>query len=139
MPWHLPQALAFEQRTGWSPAPHSLVSGSQFAWPANSSSLLFSCTGVNSLVHLAFDRLSKCVFSDFMEGHAVHGNFFHAAVIQLVAFAQKVGSRLRIGDYGDHSARRADDTVQPQRANLQSCFARRQRTRLAAGLLMADQ
>src|ERR1700682_6370982 len=99
------RAPALERRAGWSPPPRSQVSGSQFAWPANSSSLLFSCTGVNSLVHLAFHRLSKCVFSDFMEGHAVHGNFFHATVIQLIAFAQKVGSRLRIGNYRDHSAR----------------------------------
>src|ERR1700682_6097039 len=103
--------------------PRSQISGSQFAWPANSSSLLFSCTGVNSFVHLAFHRLSKGVFSDLMEGHAVHSNFLHAAVIQLVAFPQKVGSRLRIGNHGDHAAGGAHDTVQPQSAELQPRFA----------------
>src|ERR1700676_5715026 len=89
------QTRSFEPRTDCSTTPRSQISGSQFAWPANSSSLLFSCTGVNSFVHLTFHRLSKSVFSDFMEGHAVHGDFFHAAVIQLITFPQKVSSRLR--------------------------------------------
>jgi hypothetical protein len=75
------QAPAFEQRMGWSPTPRSQVSGSQFAWPANSSSLLFSCTGVNSFVHLALHGFPERVLPYFVEGHSIHGNLFDAAVI----------------------------------------------------------
>src|SRR5713226_4030341 len=74
-------------------------SGSHAEGPANSSSLLFSWTGVNSFVHLAFHGLSESIFSFFMEGNAIHRNLFHAAVIQPVAFAQEIGARLRIRNH----------------------------------------
>src|SRR5260370_8376024 len=99
------QALGFEPRTGWSPAPRSQVSGSQFAWPANSSSLLFSCTGVNSFIHLALHRFSEGVLSNFMEGHSVHGNLLVAPVLQLIAFPQKLCPPLRVGYHADHPPR----------------------------------
>src|ERR1700741_782592 len=105
------QAPAFERRMGCWTTPRSQVSGSQFAWPANSSSLLFSCTGVNSLIHLALHRFSEGVFSDFMEGHSVHGNFLDAAVIQLIAFPQKICPRLRVGYHGDHPIGSAHNSV----------------------------
>src|SRR5260221_13807525 len=105
------QAPAFEQRMGWSPTPRSQVSGSQFAWPANSSSLLFSCTGVNSFAHLALQRLSEGILPNFMEGHSIHRNFFDPAVIKLIAFPQEIRSRLRVGNHGNHPAGRAHDSI----------------------------
>src|SRR5712664_2786024 len=131
------QVPAFEPRTGWSPAPRSQVSGSQFAWPANSSSLLFSCTGVNSFIHLALHRFSEGVFSDFVEGHSVHSNLLDAAVIQLIPFAQKIRPRLRVGDHGDHPVGSSHDSIQPQRVDLQSRLARRERTCFATALFTA--
>ncbi len=59
-----------------------------------------------------------------MEGHAFHRNLFDLPVIQLVALAQEVGTLLRIGDDGNHSVRGFHNTVQTQRADLQTCFAR---------------
>src|ERR1700758_2488315 len=120
------QAPAFERRMGCWTTPRSQVSGSQFGWPANSSSLLFSCTGVNSLIHLALHGLSESVFPDFMERHSIHGNFFDTTVIELVAFSQKVGARLRIRNHGDHPIGCSHNSVQPQSAYLQSGFAWRE-------------
>src|ERR1700756_4218299 len=129
------QAPAFERRMGCSTTPRSQVSGSQFAWPANSSSLLFSCTGVNSFVHLTLHGLSESVFPDFMERHSIHGNFFDTTVIELVAFSQKESARLRIGNHGDHPVGCSHNSIQPQRANLQSRFTRRKGTLFTALLL----
>src|ERR1700741_1105849 len=106
------QAPAFERRMGCWTTPRSQVSGSQFAWPANSSSLLFSCTGVNSFVHLALRGLSESVFPDFMERHPIHGNLFHTTVIELVAFSQEIGARLGIGNHRDHPIGRSHDSIQ---------------------------
>src|SRR5712692_2242047 len=113
-------------------------SGSYAEGPANSSSLLFSVTGVNSLINLAFDGLSEGIFSLFMEGNAIHRNLFHAAVIQTVAFTQEIGARLRIGNHRDHPARRTYEAVKTQRADLQTQFARRQ-IRCALALLPTEQ
>src|SRR5215467_14732576 len=96
-------APASGRTTGPYRAPLPRGSGSQFESPAGWSSLLFSCTGVNSLVYLAFDWLPESVLADFMERHAIHRDLFHPAVIQLIAFAQKVGAGLRFGDHGNHS------------------------------------
>src|SRR5260370_21350388 len=101
------QALGFEPRTGWSPAPRSQVSGSQFAWPANSSSLHFSCTGVNSFIHLPLHLFSEGVLSNFMEGHSVHGNLLDAPAIHLIAFPQKTCPRLRVAYPSAHPIRSA--------------------------------
>src|SRR5439155_8064498 len=101
-------------------------SGSHFVGPANSSSLLFSCTRIKSLVHLPFDRLAERVLAFFMEGHAFHRNLFDLAVIQLVAFAQKIRPLLRISHYCDHSVGGFHDSVQMQRAHLQARFSGRQ-------------
>src|SRR5713101_3666298 len=109
-------------------------SGSHAEGPANSSSLLFSWTGVNSLINLAFDGLSEGIFSLFMEGNAIHRNLFHAAVIQTVAFTQEIGARLRVGNHRDHPVRRTHDAVKTQRANLQTQFARREILRPLAPL-----
>src|SRR4029077_18017017 len=113
-----PQAPAFERRTSWSSAPRSQLSGSQFAWPANSSSLLFSCTGVNSFTHFALHGFPESVLPDFMEGDSIHGNFFHPAVIKLIAFPQEISPRLRVGNHGNHPVGRAHDSIKPQRADL---------------------
>src|ERR1700719_4496311 len=96
------QGPLVERAMGCSTTPRSQLSGSQFAWPANSSSLLFSCTGVNSFVHLALHGLSEGVFPYFVERHSIHGNFFDTTVIQLIAFSQKISPRLRIGNHRDH-------------------------------------
>src|SRR5260370_34872776 len=128
------QALGFEPRTGWSPAPRSQVSGSQFAWPANSSSLLFSCTGVNSFIHLALHRFSEGVLSNFMEAHSVHGNLLDAAVIQLIAFPQKICPHLRVGCHGDHPMGSAHNSVQTQDVPLQSRLPGRGRNCVATSL-----
>src|SRR5258707_13518842 len=109
-----PRAPAFEQKTSWWSAPRSQVSGSQFAWPANSSSLLFSCTGVNSFAHLALQRLSEGILPYFMEGDSIHRNFFDTAVIKLIAFPQEIRSRLRIGNNANHPAGRAHDSINHQ-------------------------
>src|SRR5260370_23768513 len=101
-------------------------SGSHAEWPANSSSLLFSWTGVNSFIHLAFHGLPESIFSFFMEGNAIHRNLFHAAVIQTVAFAQEIRARLWIRNHRDHPVRRSHDAVKTQRADLQTKFARGQ-------------
>src|SRR5439155_19053503 len=100
-------------------------SGSRFVGPASSSSLLFSCTRIKSLVHLPLDRLAERVLAFFMEGHALHRNLFDLAVVQLVALAQKVRPLLGIGHHRYHSVRRFHDAVQTQRAHLQAGFARR--------------
>src|SRR4029077_10250284 len=102
------------------------ISGSQFERPAGSSSLLFSCTGVDSLIYLAFHGLAESVLAQFMERNSIHGNLFHATVVELVAFAKEVGARLRVGNHRDHAVRRANDSVEAQRAYLQAGFAGRQ-------------
>src|SRR5271168_4405262 len=94
------------------PQPCSRGSGSQTERPANWSSLLFSCGGVNFLVYLAFHGLAEGIFAFFMEGNAIHRNLFYISVEKLVAFAQKVGARLRVGDHCDHAVRRAHDAIQ---------------------------
>src|SRR5260370_35340850 len=101
-------------------------SGSHAEGPANSSSLLFSWTGVNSFIHLAFDGLPKSIFAFFMEGNTVHRNLFHASVIKPVALAQEVRARLRIRNHGDHSIRRAHNPFEPQRVPRQTQFPRGQ-------------
>src|SRR5580658_1863182 len=105
------QAPGSERASGLRPVPRSRASGSRTERRANSSSLLFSCTGVNSLVHLAFHGLSKGILAHFMERNAIHRNLFHASVVQLIAFPEKISARLRIGDYRDHAAGRAHNTV----------------------------
>src|SRR3979490_3018244 len=112
-------------------------SGSHAEGPANSSSLLFSWTGVNSFIYLVLDGLAEGIFSFFMEGNAVHRNLFHAAVIQAVAFTQEVGSRLRIRNHRDHPVRRPHDAIKTQRADLQTQLSRRQIRRSL--ILSADQ
>src|SRR5712672_731333 len=106
-----PRAPAFEQKTSWWSAPRSQVSGSQFAWPANSSSLLFSFTGVNSFAHLALQRFSEGILPNFMQGDSIHRKFLDAAVIKLIAFTQEMRPRLRIGNHVNHPAGRAHDSV----------------------------
>src|SRR5580692_9010873 len=123
MPQSRRQAPASEPAAGLRPALRSKGSGSHPERRANSSSLLFSCTGVNSLVYLAFHGLAKCIFPDFMERNAIHRNLFHAAVIQLIALAEKISARLRISYHGNHAVRRFHDAVEPQRADLQTSFA----------------
>src|SRR4029077_17171556 len=115
------------------------ISGSQFERPAGSSSLLFSCTGVDSLIYLAFHGLAESVLAQFMERNSIHGNLFHATVVELIAFAQEVGARLRIGNHRDHSVRRADDSIQPQRADLQAGFSGRQIFACAVVLAAVDE
>src|SRR5271168_4035876 len=119
-------APASERAAGLRPALRSRGSGSRTERRANSSSLLFSCTGVNSFIHLAFHGLAKRIFPDLMERNAIHRNLFHASVVQLIAFTEKIGARLWVGYHGNHAARRLNDTVQPQRADLESGFAGRQ-------------
>src|ERR1700692_2297072 len=111
MPSHWRRAPAFERRTGWLPVPRSQISGSQFERLANSSSLLFSCTGVNSFVHLALHRLSESVLPNFVERHSIHSDLFNAAIEQLVTVSQKIRSRLRVRHHCNHSAGRAHDSV----------------------------
>src|SRR5882762_5213108 len=94
--------------------------------PANSSSLLFSWTGVNSLIYLVLNGFPEGIFAFFMEGNAVHRNLFHAAVIKVVAFTQEVRSRLRVRNHRDKSVRPFHQAVQPQGAHLQPPNARRQ-------------
>src|SRR5258708_11668218 len=77
-------------------------SGSHAVGPANSSSLLFSWTGVNSLIYLVLDVFPEVIFSFFMEGNAVHRNLFHAAIVQTVPLTQKISARLRIRKHRDH-------------------------------------
>src|SRR5882762_6698759 len=112
-------------------------SGSHAEGPANSSSLLFSWTGVNSFIYLVLDGLPEGIFSLFMEGNAIHRNLFYAAVIQTIAFTQEVRARLRVRNHRDHPIRRAHDAVKTQRADLQTEFARRQILRSL--ILPADQ
>src|SRR5271163_181731 len=111
-------APASEPATGLRPLLRSRGSGSHTERRANSSSLLFSCTGVNSLVYLAFHGLAKCIFPDFMERNAIHRNLFHAAVVQLVALTEEIGSSLWVGHHGDHAVGGLHDPVQPQRTYL---------------------
>src|SRR6266853_4973249 len=120
------RAPASAQTVGCSPAPRLQGSGSHAVGPANSSSLLFSWTGVNSFINLVFDGFPEGIFSFFMEGNAVHRNLFHAAVVQTVSLTQKISARLRIRNHSDHPVRRADNAVKPQRADLQAQFARRE-------------
>src|SRR5271168_916252 len=95
-------APASERASGLRPALRSRGSGSRTERRANSSSLLFSCTGVNSLVYLAFHGFAKRVFPDFMERNAIHRNLFHASVVELIAFPEEIGARLRVSDHGNH-------------------------------------
>src|SRR5580692_12469800 len=113
MPRSRRQAPASEPASGLRPKLRSRGSGSRTERRANSSSLLFSCTGVNSFVHLAFHGLAKRIFPDFMERNAIHRNLFHASVVQLIAFTEKIGARLRIGYHGNHAVRRLHNAVQP--------------------------
>src|SRR5437879_9106447 len=101
-------------------------SGSHAVGPANSSSLLFSWTGVNSFIYLVLDGFPEGIVSFFMEGNAVHRNLFHAAIVQTVSFTQKISARLGIRNHRNHPIRRADDAVKAQRADLQTQFARRE-------------
>src|SRR5258708_14120490 len=112
-----------ERSPGFRPAPRSLLSGSHTGRPASSSSLLFSCTGVNSLVHLTFHWFPERIFPDFVERHAVHGNLFHSPVVQLIPFAQEIRPRLRIRHHRDHPVRCSHNSIQPQGAHLQSRFS----------------
>src|SRR5436305_10414947 len=86
-------------------SPGSLISGSRSLGPANSSSLLFSCTRIKSFANLPFDRLAERIFAFFMEGHAFHRNLVHLAVIQLIALAQEISPLRRVRYYGNHSIR----------------------------------
>src|SRR5580765_906429 len=113
MPRSRRQAPASERATGLRPQPRSRGSGSHTERRANSSSLLFSCTGVNSLVYLAFHWFAKRIFSYFVERNAVHRNLLHTSVIQLVAFTEKISPRLRVRHHGYHAVRRLYDSVQP--------------------------
>src|SRR3989442_158097 len=75
------RAPASEQVPHSPPATCSQGSGSHAEGPANSSSLLFSWTGVNSLVHLAFHGFTESVFPFLVEGDAIHADLLHTAVI----------------------------------------------------------
>src|SRR5271156_1302172 len=123
--WRSPRKLRSRRRApasaramGLRSSPRSKGSGSRTERRANSSSLLFSCTGVNSFVYLAFHGLAKCVFPDFMERNAIHRDLFHAAVVQLVALTEEIGSSLWVGHHGDHAVGGLHDPVQPQRTYL---------------------
>src|SRR5262249_30824896 len=120
-------------RTTGSRATPPRLSGSQFERPAGSSSLLFSCTGVDSLLYLAFHWLAERVFAQFVERNSVHVNLVDATVVKLIALAQEVRARLRIRDDGDHPRGRADDAIEPERADLQASLARR---KIFAGALV---
>src|SRR5258708_17916894 len=98
-------------------------SGSHAVGPANSSSLLFSWTGVNSFIYLVLDGFPEGIFSFFMEGNAVHINLFHAAIVQTVTFTQKISARLPMTNHRTHPTRRADYAIKAQRADLQIQFA----------------
>src|SRR5260370_5031617 len=127
-------ALASVQEQAYPPVSCPQGSDSHAEGPANSSSLLFSWTGVDSFIHLAFDGFPEGIFSFFMEGNAIHRNLFHAAVIQTVAFTKEICSRLRIRNHRDHSIRRTHDAVKTQCADLQTQFARREIQRSLAPL-----
>src|SRR6267154_487644 len=86
-------------------------SGSHAVGPANSSSLLFSWTGVKSFIYLVLDGLPEGIFSFFMEGNAIHRYLFYTAVIQTVAITQEIRTRSRIRYNLDHSVRRAHNAV----------------------------
>src|SRR5258708_21793261 len=120
------RALDRARSPGFRQAPGSLLSGSHTGRPASSSSLLCSCTGVNSLVHLTFHWFPERIFPDFVERHAVHGNLFHSPVVQLIPFAQEIRPRLRIRHDSDHPVRCSDNSIQPQGSHLQSRFSWRQ-------------
>src|ERR1700722_15581491 len=107
------RAPASERASGLRPSLRSRASGSRTERRANSSSLLFSCTGVNSLVYLAFHGLAKRIFPDLMERNAIHRNLFHSSVVQLIAFTEKIGPRLRVRHHGNHAVRRPHDAVSP--------------------------
>src|SRR5271163_1417753 len=133
-------APASERAAGLRPALRSRGSGSRTERRANSSSLLFSCTGVNSLVDLALHGLAERIFAHFMERNAIHRNLFHATVVKLIALAEEIGPSLRIGDHRDHAAGSSDNAVEPQRADLQTGFAWRQnRCRMCRRLLAHHQ
>ena len=68
-----------------------------------------------------------------MERNSVHGNLVYATVVKLVAFAEEVRARLRIGNDGDHARRRANDAIETERADLQASLARR---KILAGVLI---
>src|SRR5206468_2375022 len=131
---------AFAPGMGLPPTPRSQLSGNPFGWPTTWSSLLFSCTGVDSLVHLSLHGFPKRVLADFVEGHSIHGNLFYSPVVQLIAFTQEIGPRLRVRHHRDHPRRRAHNSVQPKRADLQSRLARRKWSRRrTASSAMSDQ
>src|ERR1700721_2404829 len=112
-----------ERSPGFPLAPRSLLSGSHTGRPASSSSLLFSCTGVNSLVDLTFHWFPERIFPDLVERTPRPFNLFHSPVVQLTPFAQEIGPRLRIRYHGDHPVWCPHNSIQAQRSHLQSCLA----------------
>src|SRR5690242_15227234 len=100
-----------ERTPGYRPAPRSPLSGNHTGRPASSSSLLISCTGVNSLIDLTFHWFPERIFPDFVERHAVHGNLFHSPVVKLIPFAQEIGPRLWVGHHRDHPVGCPDNSV----------------------------
>ncbi len=75
-----------------------------------------------------------------MERDSVHRNFFYAAVVQLVPFAQEVRALLGIADYRDHAVWCVHNSVHAQRADLQAALARRKIfCRVGLGFLTPNQ
>src|SRR5271169_2451120 len=90
------RAPASAQAPDWQRPPCLQGSGSHAVGPANSSSLLFSWTGVNSFIYLMLDGFPEGVFAFFMEGNAIHRNLFHAAVTQPGTFLKEICPARRI-------------------------------------------
>src|SRR5271169_4849414 len=74
----------------------SPAAGNRTRRPAISSSLLFSWTWVKSLGYLTFEWFSKGVFANLLERYRFERDVLDRAVIQLVAFPQKVNALLRV-------------------------------------------